>query len=272
MQGPWKNHMIKNSIYKGSIRHRRFLPGKRCFHYRFSMMYFDLDSAPALFRVPGLTACDKIALAQFNRRDFHGSKEIPLKQHILENVKSQLGIHCDGQVMVLTNLRILGWLMNPITLFYCYNLEEELVAVAIQVTNTPWREKVLYVLDPSENTSSSGKYHHFRFRKRMHVSPFNPMEMEYRCVINKPGDQLFIHLENLQQDQCHTDATLKLEAEDLNQKSAAISALLNPVLTLKVALEIYWNALLLMIRRNPIYDHPGKDQSAFDAVSQTNSR
>ena len=264
--------MIKNSIYKGSIRHRRFLPGKRSFNYTFSMMYFDLDSASELFRVPGLTACDKFALAQFNRQDFHGSKEIPLKQHILDSVKSQLGIVCDGPVMVLTNLRILGWLMNPITLFYCFDQQGELVAIAIQVTNTPWREKVLYVLDPSAQCSSSDKYLHFRFQKKMHVSPFNPMKMEYKCILNKPGDRLFVHLENLQQEECHTDATLKLEARDLNHKSAAISALLNPLLTIKVAVEIYWNALLLFLRKNPVYDHPGRNQPGLDTASTSNSR
>ena len=94
-----------------------------------------------------------------------------------------------GNVALLANLRTWGWLFNPISLYFCFSADgpavEHLVA---EVENTPWHERCQYVVGPPGT---------HRFAKSMHVSPFLPMEVDYRLRYSAPGERLVVHLDVL---------------------------------------------------------------------------
>ena len=57
-------------------------------------------------------------------------------------------------------------------------------ALVAEITNTPWDEVHSYVLDAS---GFDGEVVDFRFPKRFHVSPFQPMDVEYRWRLRLTG-------------------------------------------------------------------------------------
>ena len=129
-----------------------------------------------------------------------------------------------------------------------------------RVTNTPWRDKILYV----RVLDAGSKKYSFRFAKEMHVSPFNPMDMEYRCKMTCPENSLLIHLENHRGPDRHTDATLVLEKSPLTRGSLASTILSFPHETGKVLFGIYWNAFRLWLKKSPFYTHPDKLQTTTE--------
>ena len=90
-----------------------------------------------------------------------------------------MGDDAPGRVAILTNLRSLGWNFNPISLYFFYDGEHIVNAVA-EVTNTPWLERHLYVLGPPGAVE---------FAKAHHVSPFLEMAGRYRLTYFKPNDR-----------------------------------------------------------------------------------
>jgi DUF1365 family protein len=244
--------VIKPAIYKGIIRHRRFSPISHQFKYQITMVMLDLDSIARDLHYPPLLGTKQPALGWFRRADYVGDPTTDLKNYVLDQVENSSGARPDGKVMLLTHLRYWGFVMNPISIFYCYDQNDRLDSVALQVTNTPWREKVLYVIP----VNMTNRTHVSRFAKLMHVSPFNPMQMEYLVRLQTPGGRLFFHLENQANGKRVTDATMVFERHPLSVKKLIGLTLRQPSMTLKVGLGIYWQALRLWIKKSPIYTHP----------------
>ena len=247
--------MSRHTFYSGIIRHRRFEPANHEFKYKLFMVCIDLDHLDSLFSRWPLASLNKPALGWFKRSDYVGSKTMPVKKYVLDQVENELGFRPEGRVTLLTHLRMWGVLMNPIAVFNCYHSDGGLAAVALQVTNTPWDEQYLYVLK-----ADTGQYkQHFEFDKFMHVSPFNPMDMRYSCHYMLHEDQLVLHLENHKNGKCVTDATLTMTGQPLTRRKLYQSVVFHPYMTAKVYYGIYRQALALFLKKNPLYTSPSTD-------------
>ncbi len=243
---------MHSSIYQGYLRHRRFRPHQHKFTYQVFMMYLDLDELDQVFAISPFWSTKSWRPARFQRADFLGDAKLPLKQAVRERIHESTGQWHDGPVRMLANLRYFGFNINPICSYYCFDAEEELRYIVVEVTNTPWNERQSYVLqcDPEQ------RFQRINFQKSMHVSPFNPMDMTYRWCSNNPAGILSLNLETEKGDEVHVDATMALKRREISAASLAGILLQHPWMTAKVAAAIYWQALKLWVKRNPFYDHP----------------
>jgi DUF1365 family protein len=254
---------MHSAIYQGILRHRRFRPRAHRFSYRVFMMYLDLDELDDVLALSPLWSKRGWRPARFQRSDFLGDSAVPLKQAVRERIHEETGHWHEGPIRMLANLRYFGFVINPITCYYCFDAEENLRYIVAEVTNTPWNERQSYVLscDPRR------RYQRINFAKRMHVSPFNPMNMVYQWCSNQPQKMLTLNLETLIDGDVHVDATMALKRKEIS--SAALNSILiqHPWMTAKVAFSIYWQALKLWLKRTPFYDHPGSDSDRQDEAT-----
>jgi len=243
---------MHSAIYQGYLRHRRFLPRVHRFSYRVFMMYLDLDELDEVLALSPLWSTRCWRPARFERSDFLGDPAIPLKQAVLARIHEETGIRHEGRVCLLANWRYFGFNMNPIACYYCFDQQETLQYLVLEVTNTPWGDRQSYVLacDPME------RFQRIKFDKLMHVSPFNPMDMNYRWCSNYPQEVLTLNLETEVDGETHVDATMALKRREISSTALAGILLQHPWMTAKVGLSIYWQALKLWLKRNPVYDHP----------------
>lgn len=244
-----------SAIYTGHVRHRRFSPRAHTFSYEVAMMLFDLDEVESILALSPWWSTKRWHPARFVRSDYYGDPSVPLKQAVQTEVNHRLGMNLTGPVRLLTNARYFGYLINPISVYYCYDAELMLRAMLLEVTNTPWGEKVAYVFscDPERTVQRT------HINKSMHVSPFHPMGHFYDWRSNQPGKKLAIHMQNKEQtgaQQCVFDATLSLRREAITKTSLSSILWRYPWMTAKVAWGIYWQALKLFVKRVPVHDHP----------------
>jgi DUF1365 family protein len=242
-----------NALYEGWVGHRRLRPVEHAFRYRVFMAYLDLDAVPERVGPSWLWSTRHPALVRFRRADYLGDVRIPAADAVRALVARRTGSRPGGAVRLLTNLRCLGHLFNPVSFYYCFHRDgESLQAVVAEVTNTPWGERHAYVLGALDGDGAVRE----RVDKVFHVSPFMAMDHEYELCLTPPGHSIAVDIVSRRDGEIHFDASLALERRALDPAGLRRVLRRQPAPTLAVAARIYANAARLKLKGAPYFSHP----------------
>ncbi len=244
---------MESAIYVGRVEHRRETPVVHEFRYRLALLYLDLAELDRVFEGRWLWSVERPNLASFRRRDYWGDPARPLDESIRELVAERTGRRPAGAIRLLTHPRYFGYVLNPLSLYFCFDAEERVEAIVGDVTNTPWNERHAYVLEPEP-----GAPLRFETPKRFHVSPFMGMEMRYRWAFTVPGERLRVAIASHEDGKRFFHAALDLERRPLDGANLARVLATHPFQTAKVSAAIYWQAARLRQKRVPYQPHPGR--------------
>ena len=251
---------MDSCIYEGRVRHTRSTPATHQFSYSLFMMYLDLDELPTLFGRRWFWSSSRPALARFRRSDHLGPDNQPLGDAVRDLVEGEFGRRPDGPIRLLTNLSYFCYCFNPVSFYYCFAKDgETLEYIVSEVNNTPWGERDIYVMD-CESPAVTESSWRFSPSKKMHVSPFMPMEIDYDWVLSAPAHRLSVYMANSKDGKRFFDAVMTLSRRRMTGWSLAGVLLRFPFMTFKIVLAIYWEALRLWAKRCPVYAHPGKEK------------
>lgn len=257
---------MHSSLYVGQVRHRRFTPRDHQFSYRLFMVYLDLDELPTVFQRFWLWSVEKRNIARFRRRDHLGAAKQDLKTAVYDLVEQRTGRRPQGAVRLLTNLAYFGFRFNPVSFYYCFDKDDkQLEYIVAEVNNTPWGEQFCYVMDARDNQSVAPMQRHLA-SKQFHVSPFMPMDIEYDWRLSEPGAVLNVHMENYCEGEKVFDATMQLQQRPLNHRALAGVLFKYPLMTVKIVVAIYFEAMRLWLKRIPFISHPNQHKEAPDSV------
>ena len=233
---------MSSALYAGVVTHVRLKPRRHRLNYRMIQGLFDLEELPALGQVLTLFSHNGPNLFSFHDRD-HGDGSGDLRGWI-ERRLPEAGITPDGgRIAVLCLPRILGYVFNPLSVFFCWNMASRLVAIVYQVNNT-FGQRHSYLI-PVTGESRPVRQ---SCDKRFHVSPFMPMGLRYDFAISPPDQSTAIKIAVADAEGPLLDALFAGRRRKLDDRALMISLVAYPLMSLKVIAGIHWEALRLLLK------------------------
>lgn len=226
------------------------------------MSLLDVDEVPSIFERSRLWSVGRFNLVSFYPEDYIGGGRDNIKSEVKKRIRAGTGRQFEGRVLLLTHTRYLGFCFNPVSFYFCFegSMQQPRFILA-EINNTPWNERHCYVLENGNGDASSME---FEFDKVFHVSPFMPMDLKYRWRFDLDPDGIGIEMALLKDDSVCFEASLDLQSQAFTAASMKWVPLKYPFMTAAVVLRIYWQALLLWLKRIPFYDHPKRSLKDVD--------
>jgi uncharacterized protein len=250
--------VIEPGLYVGSVMHRRSRPVQRRFEYRVFWLVLDLDRLPETMSALKLMSVERFNLLSFYARDYADGRDGPLRDKVAA-LATAAGFAADGPMLLMTMPRVLGYVFNPISVFFCHDACERLTAIVWEVSNTfgGRHSYVIGVDDPDAMVQRQ------RCQKELHVSPFIGMDIEYRFRLARRGERLTIGIADHDRDGLLMSAAMTAERRPLTDRAVLAAFARAPFETAKVTAAIHWQALRLWLKGVRFLDGPAGDDKSI---------
>lgn len=249
MPGPVRD----NAVFEGEVVHHRLLPRPHKLVHRVSLWRIDIDAADAGQAGPICRTWPGIV--RLRRCDFLPDSPGETLRDAVEHQVSASGASLElGPIHLLANLRTFGHCFNPAAFFFCLTPDEQAIqAVVVEVTNTPWKERHVYVLaEPSPAASIRGA-----MGKRHHVSPFINMHQDYEWFAWIRGDRLAVGFTVVPPDGVAVLRTsVSLRRRVSKEQGFTCEALRRPFPSFRTLALIYGHAVVLRAKGVRTVPHP----------------
>ncbi len=235
--------------------HHRLEPLKNRFVYSIFMFHIDLDELEMLNSSLRLFSMNRFNIFSLRDSDHMQFGKGTIKENVLEYLR-QNGISIPGgRVSLVTNLRMFGYVFNPVSFYYCYDEAGTPVCAVPEVGNT-FGELKPYLLREEDRTENG-----FRklCQKFFYVSPFIDLDTTFDFDLGLPGEKLNVTINDHQNGKKFFLSTVTGIRKALTDARLLWYVFRFPFITLQVITLIHWQALKLYMRKLPFLrktDHP----------------
>ena len=233
--------MIKDSsIYIGNVIHKRFKPKIHFFKYKVFSILLDISEIDILDKSLKIFSYNKFNIVSFYDAD-HGPRDgTSIKEWVIKNLNDNRINTENIKIKLLCYPRIFGYVFNPLSVFFIYNKNSELISILYEVKNT-FGEQHTYVFKTKENEN----YIKHTCKKKFHVSPFIEMDCTYFFKILKPSEKISVIIDQYDEEGKLLYASQDGDKIEFNNKNLVLSYLRHPLMTFKIIVAIHFEAFKL---------------------------
>jgi DUF1365 family protein len=232
---------VRSALYTGTLIHSRRTPAENVFRYPACYFLLDLDELDRLQRRLALFAYNRPNVVTLHDADhFDGG---PLKRSILDFA----GDPTVERVLMLAQLRVLGYVFNPVTFYWLYRGDGTLACMVAELNNT-FGER-----HPELLRGAGLAYEH---DKHLHVSPFFGLDQSYEYLFSEPEEQIFARIHVRENGDRPLTAVLHGRRRELTNRSLAMVLARYPLMPHRVTTLIHWQAVKLWRKGVPFHHKP----------------
>ena len=253
---------LKSALYFGRVRHARYQPKKHRLNYAVFSGLFDVDEIDAGLeaRALRLMSVNRFNLFSVHHKD-HGAKDGSALRPFIEEVLAARALPAPDQILMMCYPRLLGWVFNPITAYYClyqHNGQEQIGAMVYEVRNT-FGEDHIYVACLDDTTAETATLH--RRDKLFHVSPFIGMQAQYHFSTALPDDNMRLVIRETEAQEPLLVASFTGQRRRLSDATLVAAFFKYPLMTFKVLIAIHYEAGKLVLKGVRLTKRPAKPEN-----------
>lgn len=246
---------LNSCLYECEVYHQRLYPRKHGFKNRLFFFFLDLDELSQLRDRFHLLKIEQRGFFSFQEADHLPKYSGSLKQRAIQAFQDA-GLSPEiHRVYLLTNLRTLGYVFNPISLFYAVDADGRCMGALVQVENTFREMKLFPVLNHQAAQQSPAKAELFLSEqvKWFYVSPYSRPDQSFRFEIEIPGETIRCRVSSHTDQQLVLDSGFQGKKLPLKEKTLLKMALRYPLITWGVITMIHCQAIVLWLKRTPFF-------------------
>lgn len=231
--------MPRNAIYLTTVTHKRLRPVRHALRYRVFNLLVEVDALAQLDRASRVFGYNRRRLLSIRDKDHGPGDGTPIALHA-RRLAEQGGVRI-GRIMMLCYPRLLGYVFNPLTVYYCFDRDGALAVTIYEVSNT-FGERHSYVMPAPKDGETS------RTPKRFFVSPFNRVRGRYSFHAPVPGETLGLGVALQDSEGPLLKAYVAGARRDFSDRNLLRAFARLPFMTFKVIAAIHWEALKLRLK------------------------
>lgn len=228
------------ALYRTRITHLRRAPVHHYFEQRGYSWYVDVDNLPRLPR--WLEPFARFEAAEHLSAPADGDDTLRTR---VDNYLAERGVELPGgTVSALLQARVLGYVFNPLSVFWCHDRHGVLRHVIAEVHNT-YGGRHAYLLPPTGN-------HPVAVKKALYVSPFNDVDGYYLVRAPLPDAKLDVTISLHRENKPAFVATMHGTRRKASIANILRLQMVAPVAPLMGAMWIRIQGFTLWARRVPV--------------------
>ena len=245
---------LTSCLYAGTVVHKRLTPRLHGFSYRVFSLCLDVDEIDAVARHCRLFSRNRVNLVSFHDADHGGGDGRSVGEQI-RSALTQAGLSTSAaRIQLLCYPRILGFVFNPLSVYFCHDAEGRLGSIVYEVSNT-FRERTSYII-PVESTADGVVRQHGS--KEMSVSPFTAHRGHYGFHVRPPAESVLVGVSLREGDSANPKGRPVLKTHfrgdrrSLSDRGILKALVGHPLMTFKVVAAIHFEAARLWFKGVPL--------------------
>ena len=230
---------MTSSIYNGTVIHKRFKPKVHFFKYQVFSLLIDLSELDILDKKISFFSYNSFNLISFFDKDHGDRNGTSLVDWVKKNLKENKITYENIKIKLLCYPRIFGYVFNPLSVFFVYDNNDNLISILYEVKNT-FGEQHTYIF----KVENDNLLQH-NCEKKFHVSPFIEMNCNYFFRILKPSEKISVIIDQYQSNEKILYASQDGKRTDFTSSELIKSYLKHPLMTFKIISAIHFEAFKL---------------------------
>ena len=255
---------FQSCAYVGVVGHTRVRPTRHAFSYKVFSLALDVDAIDQLTKSMWLMSRNRWNILSFCDRD-HGSGDGTFVADHVRQLLVGAGLPGAGEsITLLCYPRILGFVFNPLSVYFCRDRHGSLSVIIYEVSNT-FNERKSYIIPVAQASASIEQ----TCAKEMYVSPFTPRDGMYRFRIEAPAEEVFIGVDFYDEETPVLKTFFRGKRRKMTANSFARMLLTHPLMILKVLGGIHLEAARLWWKGVPLVARHTSPKFSFSVIQPT---
>lgn len=234
---------LENGLLLADVSHTRLHPKRHALSYKVYYLCFPTRLMKEL--AGKIISLNRFNLFSFYPRDY-GFKDQRGEDWVRNCLKEQNISEADGDIILITMPRVLGYAFNPVSFWFCLDKEHQPRAVMAEVNNTFGERHGYVCAHPDHRVIAKDDW--LMSNKQFHVSPFLKVRGEYHFRFAYGEEKIGVWVDYYDEGQKVLMTSVVGKRQQLSDRKLLVYFLRYPLITLKIIALIHYHALRLILK------------------------